>query len=120
MGDFKLATPHTVSGVQRSRQQGSGSVPLVDQIAASGQNGFLWTPQHLTVYMKNAAKFLDDRLSMQLMTQFNLHDLDPSTSDNIFLQNYHLGNLKVADLIAGTAPVWSNQYNYRSNSRLRS
>jgi outer membrane receptor protein involved in Fe transport len=70
--------------------------------------------------MKNVAKFLDDRLSMQLMTQFNLHDLDPYDSDNIFLQNYQLGNLRVADLLAGTAPVWSNQYNYRSNSRLRS
>src|SRR5262249_40202616 len=59
MIDFKLATQNTVFGVQRWRQQESGSVPLVDQFAASGVNGFLWTPEHLTVYMKNAARFLD-------------------------------------------------------------
>jgi outer membrane receptor protein involved in Fe transport len=120
MLDFKVSTSNTIFGVQRYRQQEAGSVPLVDTFAAPGNNGFLWTPEHLSVYMKNFGRFLDDKLQMQLSTQYNQHSLDGTDSANIFLQNYQLGNLKVNDLVAGAPPRWSPQYNYRSNNRLRS
>ena len=120
MLDFKVATSNTLFGVQRWRTREAGSVPLVDTFAASGRNGFLWTPEHLSVYMKNFARYLDDKLQMQLSTQFNQHSLDGTDSANIFLQNYQLGNLLVNDLVAGQAPRWNHQYNYRLNNRLRS
>ena len=120
MVDFKVSTSNTIFGVQRWVQREAGSVPLVDTFAASGNNGFLWTPQHLSVYMKNFGRFLDDKLQMQLSTQYNQHSLDGTDSANIFLQNYQLGSLKVNDLVAGASPRWSPQYNYRSNNRLRS
>ena len=120
MIDLKVSTSNTIFGLQRWRTRESGSVPLVDTFAASGRNGFLWTPEHLSVYMKNFARYLDDKLQMQLSTQFNQHSLDGTDSANIFLQNYQLGQLQVNDLVAGTAPRWSPQYNYRLNNRLRS
>ena len=112
--------PRTRSSACSAGGQESGSVPLVDTFAASGTNGMLWTPEHLAIYMKNFARYLDDKLSMQLSTQSNQHSLDGTDSDNVFLQNYQLGNLQVGDLVAGTPPRWSPQYNYRANSRLRS
>ena len=120
MIDFKVSTSNTIFGVQRWRTRESGSVPLVDTFAASGRNGFLWTPEHLSIYMKNFARYLDDKLSMQLSTQFNQHSLDGTDSANIFLQNYQLGSLQVADLVTGQAPRWNPQYNFRSNNRVRS
>ena len=120
MLDFKLSTSNTLFGVQRWRTREAGSVPLVDTFAASGRNGFLWTPEHLSVYMKNFARYLDDKVQMQLSTQFNQHSLDGTDSANIFLQNYQLGSLQVNDLVAGQAPRWNPQYNYRLNNRLRS
>ena len=120
MVDFKVSTSNTIFGLQRWRTRESGSVPLVDNFAASGRNGFLWTPEHLSVYMKNFARYLDDKLQMQLSTQFNQHSLDGTDSNNVFLQSYQLGNLQVNDLVAGQAPRWNPQYNYRLNNRLRS
>ncbi|HVZ22462.1 MAG TPA: TonB-dependent receptor, partial [Vicinamibacterales bacterium] len=120
MLDFKVSTSNTIFGIQDYRQQEAGSVPLVDTFAASGRNGFLWTPEHLSIYMKNFARYMDDKVQMQIFTQFVQHSLDPTDSDNVFLRNYQLGSLQVADLLAGTAPSWTNQYNYRSNNRLRS
>lgn len=120
MLDFKVSTSNTLFGVQRWRTREAGSVPLVDTFAASGRNGFLWTPEHLSVYMKNFARYLDDKVQMQLSTQFNQHSLDGTDSANIFLQNYQLGSLQVNDLVAGQAPRWNPQYNYRLNNRLRS
>ena len=120
MLDFKVSTSNTIFGVQRWTTREPGSVPLVDTFAASGENGFLWTPEHLSIYMKNFARYLDDKLSMQLQTQFSQHSLDGTDSANIFLQNYQLGNLQVNDLVAGSQPRWSPQYNYRSNNRIRS
>jgi outer membrane receptor protein involved in Fe transport len=70
--------------------------------------------------MKNFGRFLDDKLQMQLSTQYNQHSLDGSDSNNLFLRNYQLGNLRVNDLVAGASPFWASQYNWRSNSRLRS
>ena len=120
MVDFKLSTSNTIFGLQRWRTRESGSVPLVDNFAASGRNGFLWTPEHLSVYMKNFARYLDDKLQMQISTQFNQHGLDGTDSNNVFLQSYQLGNLAVNDLVAGQPPRWNPQYNYRLNNRLRS
>ena len=120
MVDFKVSTSNTIFGVQRWTTRESGSVPLVDTFAASGRNGFLWTPEHLSVYMKNFARYLDDKLQMQLSTQYNQHSLDGTDSNNVFLANYQLGSLLVNDLVAGTAPRWTNQYNYRLNNRMRS
>src|SRR5262249_51108382 len=76
MIDVKASTSNTIFGVQRWRQQESGSVPLADTFAASGNNGMLWTPLHLSVYMKNFGRFLDDRLQLQISTQYNRHTLD--------------------------------------------
>ena len=120
MIDFKLSTSNTIFGLQRWTNREAGSVPLVDTFAASGRNGFLWTPEHLSVYMKNFARYLDDKLQMQISTQYNQHSLDGTDSANIFLQNYQLGSLAVNDLVAGQAPRWNPQYNYRFNNRLRS
>ena len=120
MVDFKLSSSNTLFGFQRWRTRESGSVPLVDTFAASGRNGFLWTPEHLSIYMKNFGRFLEDKLQMQLSTQYNNHSLDGTESANVFLQNYQLGSLQVNDLVAGQAPRWNPQYNFRSNNRVRS
>ena len=116
----KLQASNFVFGLQYWRTQEPSNLPLVDSFAASGKNGFLWTPQHTFLYVKYSRRFLEDKLSFTSLTQYKRHDLDGSDSANVYLSNYQLGNLGPADLLAGKAPAWNATYNYRSNDQLRS
>jgi len=116
----KLSASNFVFGIQHWRTEESSNLPLVDSFAASGKNGFLWTPQHTFLYVKYSRRFLEDKLSFTSFTQYKRHDLDGSNSANVYLSNYQLGNLGAADLMADKAPAWNASYNYRSNDQLRS
>jgi outer membrane receptor for ferrienterochelin and colicins len=115
----KLQTANFLFGVQHWSTKESSDVPLVDTFAASGRNGFLWTPRHTFLFAKYSRRFADDKLSLTSFTQFRRHDLDGSNSANVFLGNYHLGSLGAADLLEGKTPSWNPTYNYRSNDQLR-
>ncbi len=116
----KILASNFVFGLQHWRTEESSNLPLVDSFAASGRNGFLWTPQHTFLYVKYTRRFLEDKLSFTSFTQYKRHDLDGSRSANVYLSNYQLGNLGAADLLDGKAPAWKATYNYRSNDQLRS
>jgi outer membrane receptor for ferrienterochelin and colicins len=115
----KLQTANFLFGVQHWSTKESSDVPLVDTFAASGRNGFLWTPRHTFLFAKYSRRFADDKLSLTSFTQYRRHDLDGSNSANVFLSNYHLGSLGAADLLEGKTPSWNPTYNYRSNDQLR-
>jgi outer membrane receptor for ferrienterochelin and colicins len=115
----KLQTANFLFGVQHWTTKESSDVPLVDTFAASGRNGFLWTPRHTFLFARYSRRFADDKLSLTSFTQYRRHDLDGSNSANVFLSNYHLGSLGAADLLAGKTPSWNPTYNYRSNDQLR-
>ncbi len=116
----KLQASNFVFGLQYWRTEESSNLPLVDSFAASGKNGFLWTPQHTFLYVKYSRRFMDDKLSFTSLTQYKRHDLDGTDSANVYLSNYQLGNLGASDLLAGKAPSWNATYNYRSNDQIRS
>jgi outer membrane receptor protein involved in Fe transport len=115
----KLKTSNLVIGLQYYRRMEAGHIPLVDTFAATGLNGFNWTPEHTFLYVKYFRRFLEDRLSFTSFTRYKKHDLDGSDSANIFLSNYHLGRLGVENLIEGKEPFWPASFNYRSNTQLR-
>jgi len=116
----KLQTANFVFGVQHWSTKESSGIPLVDTFAASGQNGFLWTPRHTFLFARYSRRFAEDKLSLTSFTQFRRHDLDGTNSANVFLRNYQLGNLGVADLLEDRSPSWVPAYNYRSNDQIRS
>lgn len=115
----KLQISNFAFGVQHYRQEEASHVPLVDTFAATGRNGFLWTPEHTFLYVKYQGRFLEDKLSLTSFTQYKKHDLDGSDSANVFLSNYALGALGAADLIEEREPSWPATFSYRSNSQLR-
>jgi outer membrane receptor for ferrienterochelin and colicin len=115
----KLQTANFLFGVQHWSTRESSDVPLVDTFAASGRNGFLWTPRHTFLFAKYSRRFADDKLSLTSFTQYRRHDLDGTSSANVFLRNYHLGQLGAADLLEDRAASWVPTYNYRSNNQLR-
>jgi outer membrane receptor for ferrienterochelin and colicins len=115
----KLQTSNLVIGMQFWRRKEASHVPLVDTFAATGRNGFLWTPEHTFLYVKYFRRFLEDKLSFTSFTRYKKHELDGTDSANIFLSDYHLGGLGVEDLIEGNKPFWPTTYNYRSNNQLR-
>jgi outer membrane receptor protein involved in Fe transport len=115
----KLNTANFVFGVQHWSTKEPSNLPLVDTFAASGRNGFLWTPRHTFVFAKYSRRFADDKLTFTSFTQFKRHDLDGSHSANVYLRNYQLGNLGAADLLEDKSGYWSFAYNYRSNDQLR-
>ncbi len=116
----RLQASNFVFGLQHWRTEEPSDLPLVDTFAASGKNGFLWTPQHTFLYVKYTRRFMEDKLSFTSFTQYKRHDLDGSKSANVYLSNYQLGNLGAADLLENKAPAWKATYNYRSNDQLRS
>ncbi len=115
----KLQLSNFVIGVQYWRTEESSNLPLVDSFAASGKNGFLWTPQHTFLYVKYSRRLMEDKLTLTSFTRYKRHDLDGSASANVYLANYQLGSLGAADLLSGKAPSWNATYNYRSNDQLR-
>lgn len=115
----KLTTSNLVFGFQTWRQREAGNAPLVDTFAATGKNGFLWTPEHTSIFAKYSRRFLDNRLAASLFVQYKLHELDGTDSADVYLANYHLGNLKIDDLMQGKEPYFSATYKYRSNDQLR-
>ena len=115
----KLQTANFVFGLQHWSTKEPSNLPLVDTFAASGQNGFLWTPRHTFVFAKYSRRFADDKLTFTSFTQYKRHDLDGSHSANVYLRNYQLGNLGAADLLQDKSGYWSFAYNYRSNDQLR-
>lgn len=116
----KLQTANFLFGVQHWSTRESSDIPLVDTFAASGRNGFLWTPRHTFLFARYSRRFAEDKLSLTSFTQFRRHDLDGTNSANVFLRNYHLGNLGAADLLEDRSPAWVPAYNYRSNDQIRS
>ena len=116
----KLQASNFVFGIQYWRNREPADVPLVDAYGASGRNGFLWTPEHTSVYAKYSRRFMEDKLSFTSLTQYKRHTLDGTDSANVFLSSYYFGNLGASDLLADKAASYSFQYNYRSNSQLRS
>jgi outer membrane receptor for ferrienterochelin and colicins len=115
----RIQTANFAFGLQHWSTKESSSVPLVDTYAASGRNGFLWTPRHTSLFAKYSRRFAEDKLSMTSFTQYKRHDLDGTNSANVFLRNYQLGSLGAADLLDDKAPSWNATYNYRSNDQIR-
>jgi outer membrane receptor for ferrienterochelin and colicins len=115
----KIQTANFTFGLEHWSTKEPSNVPLVDTYAASGKNGFLWTPRHTFLFAKYARRFADDKLSMTSFTQYKRHDLDGTNSANVFLRNYQLGSLGASDLLDDKAPSWNATYNYRSNDQIR-
>ncbi len=115
----KLSTSNLVFGFQTWRQSEAGGVPLIDTFAATGKNGFLWTPVHTSIFAKYSNRYLDGKLSASLFVQYKKHELDGTDSADVYLTNYQLGNLKIEDLVLAKAPYLSATYKYRSNDQLR-
>jgi outer membrane receptor for ferrienterochelin and colicin len=115
----KMQTANFLFGIQHWTTKESANVPLVDSFAASGKNGFLWTPRHTFLFARYSRRFAEDKVSLTSFTQYRRHDLDGTRSANVFLRNYHLGNLGPADLLDGRSAFWAPAYNYRNNDQLR-
>lgn len=115
----KMQTANFMFGLQHWSTKESSNVPLVDTFAASGRNGFLWTPRHTFLFARYSRRFAEDKVSFTSFTQYRRHDLDGTHSANVFLRNYQLGQLGAADLLDARAPQWAPTYNYRSNNQLR-
>ncbi|MGD8897256.1 MAG: TonB-dependent receptor, partial [Acidobacteriota bacterium] len=116
----KLRMSNFELGVMHYRREEASHIPLVDTFAATGKNGFLWTPQHTFLYAKYSRRFLDDRLSLTSFTRYKQHGLDDTDSADVLpFINYHLSFLGAENLLRGTEPFWSTSYSYRSNNQLR-
>lgn len=116
----KLRLSNFELGVQHFRREESAHIPLVDTFAATGLNGFLWTPEHTFLYAKYSRRFLEDRLSITSFTRYKQHGLDGTDSANVLpLINYHLSFLGTEDLLQDRQPAWPTSYAYRSNNQLR-
>ncbi len=116
----KLKMSNFVLGLMHYRREEASHIPLVDTFAATGKNGFLWTPEHTFLYAKYSRRFLDDHLSLTSFTRYKQHELDGTDSANVLpFINYHLSSLGVENLLKGNEPFWSTNYSYRSNNQLR-
>jgi outer membrane receptor protein involved in Fe transport len=115
----KLQTSNFTFGFQTWRQSEAGNSPLVDTFAATGKNGFLWTPEHTSIFAKYSQRYLEGKLQASLFVQYKQHELDGTDSADVYLTNYQLGNLKIDDLLAARSPYLSATYKYRSNDQLR-
>lgn len=115
----KLTTSNFLFGLQTYRQMEPAGIPLVDTFAATGGNGFLWTPIHTSVFAKYSQRYLDGKLSGSLFVQYKQHELDGTDSADVYLANYQRGSLKIEDLLSAKTPYFSATYKYRSNDQLR-
>ena len=115
----KLTTSNFLFGFQTYRQSEPAGIPLVDTFAATGGNGFLWTPLHTSIFAKYSQRYLDGKLSGSLFVQYKQHELDGTDSADVYLANYQRGSLKIEDLLASKSPFLSATYKYRSNDQLR-
>lgn len=115
----KLTTSNFLFGFQTYRQREPAGIPLVDTFAATGGNGFLWTPEHTSIFAKYSQRYLDGKLSGSLFVQYKKHELDGTDSADVYLANYQRGSLKIEDLLLGSSPYFSATYKYRSNDQLR-
>lgn len=115
----KLTTSNFLFGFQTYRQMEPAGIPLVDSFAATGGNGFLWTPLHTSVFAKYSQRYLDGKLSGSLFLQYKQHELDGTDSADVYLANYQRGSLRIEDLLAERSPFLSATYKYRSNDQLR-
>jgi len=128
----KLRISNFVFGAQFWRQMEASHVPLLDTRAATGDNGFTWTPEHFFVYAKYSRRFLEDKLSFSLFTNYKRHELDNSDSREVMLRSYHLGNISpyleegevsaapaAEALLQGREPYYNTTFSYRSNDQLR-
>jgi outer membrane receptor protein involved in Fe transport len=116
----KLRMSNFELGLLHYRQEEASHIPLVDTFAATGNNGFLWTPKHTFLYAKYSRRFLDDRLSLTSFTRYKQHGLDGTDSADVLpFISYHLSFLGVENLLRDTEPFWPTAYSYRSNNQLR-
>jgi outer membrane receptor for ferrienterochelin and colicins len=116
----KLRMSNFELGLMHYRREEASHIPLVDTFAATGKNGFLWTPKHTFLYAKYSRRFLDDRLSLTSFTRYKQHSLDGTDSADVLpFLSYQLSFLGVENLLQGTEPVWPAAYSYRSNNQLR-
>ena len=115
----KLTTSNFLFGFQTYRQMEPSGIPLVDTFAATGGNGFLWTPEHTSIFAKYSQRYLDGKLSGSLFVQYKKHELDGTDSADVYLANYQRGSLRIEDLLLAKSPFFSATYKYRSNDQLR-
>jgi outer membrane receptor for ferrienterochelin and colicins len=115
----KITAPNFTFGFQTWRQMEGGGVPLVDTFAAPGRAGFLWTPEHTSIFAKYSQRYLDGKLSGSIFLQYKQHELDGTDSADVYLANYHRGSLRIEDLLLASSPYLSTTYKYRSNDQLR-
>jgi outer membrane receptor protein involved in Fe transport len=115
----KISAPNFTFGFQTWRQMEGGGVPLVDTFAAPGRAGFLWTPEHTSIFAKYSQRYLDGKLSGSIFLQYKQHELDGTDSADVYLANYHRGSLRIEDLLLAKSPFLSATYKYRSNDQLR-
>lgn len=115
----KLTTSNFLFGFQTYRQMEPAGIPLVDSFAATGGNGFLWTPEHTSIFAKYSQRYLDGKLSGSLFVQYKKHELDGTDSADVYLANYQRGSLRIEDLLVAKSPYLSATYKYRSNDQLR-
>lgn len=115
----KLTAASFLFGFQTYRQMEPSGIPLVDTFAATGGNGFLWTPLHTSIFAKYSQRYLDGKLSGSLFVQYKKHELDGNDSADVYLANYQRGSLRIEDLLLGKTPFFSATYKYRSNDQIR-
>lgn len=115
----KLTAGSFLFGFQTYQQMEPSGIPLVDTFAATGGNGFLWTPEHTSVFAKYSQRYLDGKLLGSLFVQYKKHELDGTDSADVYLANYQRGSLRIEDLLLGKSPFFSATYKYRSNDQLR-
>ena len=115
----KLTTSNFLFGFQTYRQMEPAGIPLVDTFAATVGTGFLWTPEHTSIFAKYSQRYLDGKLSASLFLQYKQHELDGTDSADVYLANYQRGSLRIEDLLLAKSPYLSTTYKYRSNDQLR-
>jgi outer membrane receptor protein involved in Fe transport len=115
----KLTAGSFLFGFQTYQQSEPSGIPLVDTFAATGGNGFLWTPLHTSIFAKYSQRYLDGKLSGSLFVQYKKHELDGTDSADVYLANYQRGSLGISDLVSAKSPYFNASYKWRGNDQLR-
>ncbi len=121
----KLRSSNLVFGYQMWRTLEGGSVPLTDFLALSGNNGFTTAPEFTALYMKYNQRYLEDKLTFTLFTQYKRHEMTGNDSRQVFISNYAVGDSfagfgpGVAELMREEAWLGGTTYMSQSDNQLR-
>lgn len=116
----KLKTSNMVFGLQTYSRAEGLNPPVTDTFTAAGENGAMWTTEHIFMYMKYFQRFLDDRLTMNIFTRYKKHDIDSNGTAFVTVRSYHRQRLGIGNLLDETEAFWGASYRYRATDQLRS